>query len=124
MARLQGKKRLLEQSNKADAGFQLDDGAVDGDALANKSRLALVVQDAGDLVEARLLHEEVTQCQQALATLPTCEPFANFCEQLPYSDHDGTSQVIAGRAAQLGPRHMDTLQVLGCTPWCSLLRVV
>ena len=57
MGRLQGKKRLLEQSNRAD--FQLDDGPVDGNALANKSKLALVLQDAGDLVEARLLHEEV-----------------------------------------------------------------
>jgi hypothetical protein len=57
MGRLQGKKRLLEQSNRTD--FQLDDGPVDGNALANKSKLALVLQDAGDLVEARLLHEEV-----------------------------------------------------------------
>jgi hypothetical protein len=44
MGRLQGKKRLLEQSNRAD--FQLDDGPVDGNALANKSKLALVLQDA------------------------------------------------------------------------------
>ena len=58
MGRLQGKKRLLEQSTE-DSGFHLDDGPVDGNELANKSKLALVVQDAGDLIEARLLHEEV-----------------------------------------------------------------
>ena len=58
MGRLQGKKRLLEQSTE-DSGFHLEDGPVDGNDLANKSKLALVVQDAGDLIEARLLHEEV-----------------------------------------------------------------
>ena len=30
--------------------------------------------------------------------------------------YDGTLQVVAVRIAQLGPRHMDTLQVLVCTP--------
>lgn len=60
MSRLKSKKRLLEQSNRDESGFQLDDGPVDGNDLANKSKLALVVQDAGDYAEARSLHEEVT----------------------------------------------------------------
>ena len=75
---MQGRKRLLEQSNRDDPGFNLDDGPVDGNALANKSKLALVVQDAGDLVEARLLHEEVCArarvCACAHVSLPIAKP--------------------------------------------------
>lgn len=85
MGRLQRKKRLLEQSTD-DSGFHLEDGPVDGNELANKSKLALVVQDAGDLIEARKLHEEVgsfasftgsTRCEVACRS-KMCGPCLNL----------------------------------------------
>ena len=130
MGRLQGKKRLLEQSNRTD--FQLDDGPVDGNALANKSKLALVLQDAGDLVEARLLHEEVRALvyqlllEAAVSHSDRNERDSAFnCWSFLLTRCLGiscgslaavltlmmTRQVIAARTIQLGARHMDTLQV-------------
>ena len=81
MGRLQGKKRLLEQSTE-DSGFHLEDGPVDGNDLANKSKLALVVQDAGDLIEARLLHEEVGYFASFTGSTRRVSPAGRNCVDL------------------------------------------